>query len=717
MKKPVFLLSALLFIVCSCSESIDTSDRYVYTDKTIVSYLENYPEVYSQYLELTKKVPISKRKNVSSVYQILTARGNYTCFAVTNEAMDAYLQSLVDEGLISEPSWDAFPNQQKLDSVMRVVVLNSIIDGGDEESQRFTTNLITSYGNNAELPLPNTYDHKLTVQKTEDIIYLDLDCAIDKLNCDIPLLNGVVHQVHKVIAPKDLTCARYIQNILDEEREGYLMFAKAIQACDLFDTLSVQNDNVYEQMYNDGLIENMENYMDKGGYDMTNIANDPHAYAPERRKIGFTFFCETDDFWQSQGIDPKASDAVEKLQEWISTNHYYLSDGGYQKNTDYKSPKNMLHQWLVYHILPMKIPANKLVYHCNEKGHPISKPTSDFTIPVMEWYPCYGGDRLIKLYESKESNGIFINRFPTRNVSDMTGKTAEGDGHESGCAPEKVGIQILTTSEQAEVTNIANACIYPIDKPLFYNDDVCDNLGKERIRFDLFSLFPEAMTNGIRRAESKLGKDQHVYVPKNYPYFANMKFMNDLTEFIHYNGHTFSWANYCQDEDKAFGQFDIMFKLPPVPKANTYELRYKLLATAARGVVQVYFGSDPNHLPVTGIPIDMTKGVVAAFGEKAEWEDLKDANHDQDEIIEIDHKLRNHGLMKATKHEQDSELARDKENCCRHIIIRKPLEPNKPYYVRFKSVLDSKSKELYLDYFEWCPKEVYDSPEKPEDSW
>lgn len=713
MKKLFFLLSILLFIVCSCSEEIDTSDRYVFTDKTIASYLENFPDVYSQYLELTKKVPISGRKDVSSVYQVLTARGNYTCFAVTNEAMDAYLQSLVDEGLISEPSWDAFPNQQKLDSVMRVVVLNSIIDGGDEESQRYTTNLISSYGDNAVLPLSNAYDHKLTVQKTEDIIYLDKECAIDKLNCDIPLINGVVHQVHRVIAPRDLTCARYIQNILDEESEGYLMFAKALQACDLFDTLSVESDKVYEQMYSDGMIEDMENYMDKGGYDMTNDPKDLNAYAPERRKIGFTFFCETDDFWQSQGIDPKAADAVEKLQEWIATNHYYVSDGGYQSNTDYTSPKNMLHQWLVYHILPMKIPANKLVYHCNENGHPISKPTSNFTIPVMEWYPVYGGDRLIKIYESAESNGIFLNRFPTRDVEDMVNST----GHENGCAPEKVGVKILTTSEQAVVTDVANACIYPIDQPLFYNDDVRDNLGKERIRFDLFSLFPEAMTNGIRRAESKLGKDQHVYVPKNYPYFANMTFMNDLTEFIHYNGHTFSWANYCQDEDKAFGQFDILFRLPPVPKANTYELRYKLLATAARGVVQVYFGTDPNHLPVTGIPIDMTKGVVAAFGENAKWEELQDNGHDQDEIIEIDHKLRNHGLMKATKHEQDSELARNKENCCRYILIRKPLEPNKPYYVRFKSVLDSKSKELYLDYFEWCPKEVYDSPEKPEDSW
>ena len=26
-------------------------------------------------------------------------------------------------------------------------------------------------------------------------------------------------------------------------------------------------------------------------------------------------------------------------------------------------------------------------------------------------------------------------------------------------------------------------------------------------------------------------------------------------------------------------------------------------------------------------------------------------------------------------------------------------------------------KELYMDYMEWCPKEVYDNPSNPEDVW
>ncbi len=718
MRKLVLSLTALIFIICSCTEDIDTSARYVFTEYTVASYLEAHPD-YSQYLELTKVVPVSGRSR-SSVYQLLTARGNYTCFALTNEAINEYLKDLVEQGLISEPSWDAFKDERKLDSVRKVVVQNTVIDGGDMESQRYTIDVITTIANgktNAEFPLPNIYDHKLTVSQAKgDTIFLDKECPIDPINCDIPVINGVLHKLHKVIAPKDESLARYLQIVLDEKRDGYLMFAKALQACGFMDTLSAVRDEAYEALYQaEGENLDMKDYQSKGGGDMSATAGDPDAHAPEHRKYGFTLFCETDEFWRSQGIDPTENDAVEKLQDWIASKNMYLSDGGYQVNTNYTSTKNMLYQWVAYHVLPMRIPANKLVHHCNELGYSYSSP-SKYTIPVMEWYPVFGGDRLIKIYESPESQGIYLNSFPQRN----NGVTE--DGHESYCAPEKRGILIQTQSEMAVVSDIVNACIYPIDQPLAYTDVVRNDLSKERIRFDLFALFPEAITNGIRRADSPLGKWQHVFVSlyNRYNYFDNMRVLNEETHFIHYNGYKTAWANYSGDEDKAFGHFDIMFRLPPVPKRNTYEFRYKLLATAARGIVQVYFGSDPNNLPVAGIPINMTYEVPRFFGEGATWGDLQDSGKEEDEIIEIDHKLRNHGLMKATRHETEmnSTTARAKSNCSRHIIVRQTLDPSETYYVRFKSVQPDLSRpELYLDYFEYCPKEIYDSPERPEDIW
>ena len=49
--------------------------------------------------------------------------------------------------------------------------------------------------------------------------------------------------------------------------------------------------------------------------------------------------------------------------------------------------------------------------------------------------------------------------------------------------------------------------------------------------------------------------------------------------------------------------------------------------------------------------------------------------------------------------------------------MRKTLAPNETYYLKIKSVLDSEKTEFYMDYLEYCAKEVYDNPEVPEDIW
>ena len=77
--------------------------------------------------------------------------------------------------------------------------------------------------------------------------------------------------------------------------------------------------------------------------------------------------------------------------------------------------------------------------------------------------------------------------------------------------------------------------------------------------------------------------------------------------------------------------------------------------------------------------------------------------------------------MKSARHEvhegNASQTARDDQRCTRHILWRGTMEAGKTYYLQFRSVLDSDTKELYLDYIEFCPKEVYDNPSEPEDVW
>ena len=113
MKFKVFNLISIPLLVAvlaiSCSEEIDTSARYVFKERTIGSYLTDHSQ-FSEYVRLCKEQKVSEVSE-TSVYQLLTAYGAYTCFAPTNNAIQLYLDTLCIKGVIPEPTWDAFPNE------------------------------------------------------------------------------------------------------------------------------------------------------------------------------------------------------------------------------------------------------------------------------------------------------------------------------------------------------------------------------------------------------------------------------------------------------------------------------------------------------------------------------------------------------------------------------------------------------------------------------
>ena len=708
MKKFLLSITGALLLLSACKETIDTSARYVFTDNTVVSYLEHFDE-YSEYVELLKQVPVSPRSE-SSVYQLMAARGNYTCFAYTNETIREYLQTVVEEGLIDEPTWGSFTDSTKLDSIRRVIVHNSIIDGGDLASQRFEISEFPLL-NNAEFPIANMAENKYTVYWSEtnpDSVSINTDCAVDIKNRDILVTNGVIHRLSKVVAPNPITASKFIQRILDNGEEGLLVISRAIQAAGLMDTLSVVRDEVYEEKYQTGQIPDLKDFLSLGFVD-PRVNKGTDAYAPPHRLIGFTIFAETDDYWRAQGLDPHSPNLLEELTQWILENRQYSEDDVFKTSgVSYDSPQHLLYQWVTYHILPMRIPANRLLIHANEYGYSASNP-GKFTIPVVEYYTTMGKRRLLKLYESGASNGVYLNRFPILDDG------RRGTGLEIGCDADKTGCYVVRDGELTNVQGIVNACIYPIDKPLSYNDDVRNHLMKDHIRFDGFAIFPEAMTNELRRKESKEDKHMHIYIPPSsvYQYFDNMT-LNDDCMYVYFNGWGYNWCNYSCDEIKALGRYDVTMKLPPVPRKGIYELRYKILANSVRGTCQMYFGSDPNNLPVTGIPVDLT---IPVNHISTGWErDTEDDSYN----AEVDKRMRNNMIMKGIKSVNDEvapRTEREKENCSRRIVTRQMMDPDKTYYIRFKSVLDSDRKELYMDYMEFVSKEIFDNPEKPENIW
>ena len=699
MKVRHLFILAMISILAACKEDIDTSARYVFKDYTVYSYLSTFPQ-YSEYAKLLSEVKASPISN-TTLKQLLTARGHYTCFAPTNDAVHAYLQYLTEEGIISEPSWDAFPSDRVRDSIKQVIVYNSIIDGADE------TYILTSefpLTNNAELPLANMNDRKLSIRfgDTPDSLYVNYDCPIDSRNKDIEVTNGVIHCMHKVIFMEDLSLTQLFNEIVLKKREGFLVTAKVILACGLQDTMSKVRDEVYEKLYLTKAITDFD--ANKISWTFHGASGHRTAYLPEHRKYGFTVFAERDNFWrEALGKEP-ADITPADVQQWVLDNHQYSEDDEFVADNNFSSPKNLLYQWITYHILPCKISSDKLVIHNNEKGYNIQN--KNLTIAQDEFYATMGKRRLLKIFESKESNGVYLNRFPKLDNG------RRGTYHELYCDEDKVGCLVDNKSDSVLNYNVLNGIVYGIDAPLAFTDEVRNNLQRQRIRFESMTMFPEAMTNDIRKCQSTDFRHQFIHIPptSKYQYFENMD-LSDDTWFVYLNSYGYDWCNLNADELKAEGRYEVTLKLPPVPRSGVYELRYKVLANGDRGTAQFYLGTDKNKLAPTRIPIDLTLSTP----EKTGW--FTDSDDDEYNA-EKDKQMRNNGIMKGAEGIQNSSATeRATTYTLRHIVSRQFVDADKTYYLRIKSVLDSDRKEFYMDYLEWVSKDVYDNPVEPEDIW
>ena len=702
MKKIVFctFLSVVVSTVfVGCTEEVDESARYVFKDVTIIDYLNKYQETYSEYLEILRQTNVSEVSQ-SSLYSLLSARGHYTVFAPTNEAVYDYLQTLVETHVIDRPSWDAFTSDKDLDSIRRVIAYNSIIDS-KEQAAYYIADFPPA--NNSELPLANMNDRKISgrgVENQPDSFYVNFDCPVSIKNRDIPAINGLIHQVGKVICPNSISMKELLYRILDKKKEGFYVAARMLIACGLEDTLDVCEDEVYRDRYVKGLVPDFDGAA--FGWVFHGATGWPTAYAPEHRKIGFTVFAERDDFWRKAiGKDPFDITPAD-VQQWVLDNHQYSDEDQFVTDENYASEKNLLYQWLTYHVLPMRISSDRLVVHENEKGY--NKSSKEPTIPVYEFYTTMGRRRLLKIFESKESNGVYLNRFPKLD----NGRRATY--HELYCDPDKRGCLIDNQSAEVLEYEAQNGIIYGIDAPLSYNDETRDNLHHQRIRFDSMSMFPEAMTNDIRKKHSLDYRDQYVHFPPNsvYQYLEGMD-MNNETHFVYLNAYNYYWPNLQEDELKAEGHYEVTVKLPPVPRRGMYEVRYRVIPNGDRGIAQFYFGTDKTRLVPTGIPVDLT---APASDPDYGYED---DTEDDDYNAEIDKRMRNKGRMKAEE-SVGTNGCRATDNI-RHIVTRQILDPKETYYLRLKSVLDSDKKEFFMDYLEYCPKEIYDNPSEPEDIW
>ena len=677
-------------LLSGCRETVDTTARYVYQNYTISDYLRRHTQ-YSTYYDLLFQTPVSPITQ-TNVGQLLSARGHYTVFPPTNDAIQAYLLKLQADGIIAEPTWDALAQNGKLDSIRSLVVMSSIIDCGDHAEALMTVDF--PIAQNAEIVRPNMYDRKLTVSYGDDPgTILVNGSPIHRLNRDIPASNGFIHAVDSVVLSNTNTLGDLITDVVSKRREGIYVSCLLAQTVGLRDSLLKAEDDAYRLLYLSG------HDKDFHGHDM-----------PSHRRYGYTFFPESDAFWSQALGRPALEITARDVVDYLDGLGLYPEAS---RGDDYADEDNLLYQFVTYHLLPVRLAADRIVQHRNEVGF---NPTiRTLTVAMAEYYVSMGQRRLMKLYESAESGSVFINRFPVLDSG------RRGTYHELSCPSDGGGVRI-GAALTGQAGNLSNAMVYPLDELLVYDQRLQEKLGSERIRFDAAAMFPELTNNDVR-----LGTARYTYFPPDRDY----KYLDDAWvgegSMLGYNtGGTYSekgFITYYGDEMASQGFTDVIFRLPPVPRKGLYEIRYGITAADSnRGIYQFYWGSSPDRLRPMGIPLDLRMGGLyfdtpnGTYPSNMGWQEDTD---DEDYNSEIDKFLRNHGFMKGANIYSTGETTtgRSVQSQVRRIIVREYMKPDETYYIRFKSCLDYLDRYLVLDYMEYCPKEVYDNPETPEDIW
>lgn len=517
--------------------------------------------------------------------------------------------------------------------------------------------------------------------------------------------------------------------------QGFTVFSRLIEACGLEEELSKVRDEAYEQAYLQGQVTDLPRHPSVG----------QDGTLPEHRYYGFTLFAETDAIWEALLGKQAAAITVTDIKNYLTGKGLYPQGN---KDDDYTNQNNIVNLFTTYHILPERLAPDRLVIHYNEYGRNFKEKYC--TIPVEELYTTLGQPRLLKIYESAESKGIYLNRFPVlRNgrgqfsAANAPDDELRNDYHESGVfqpakgqtltADENQGILVATrdSTEQYVCDNVSaiNGVIYPIGTLLANTENVQNQLGSQRLRFDVSSLFPEMMNNEIRSPRDYYpygARDIRAFpASTDYPYFDNL-YIAPGSQFYYLSGFGRGWANYQADEFNIVGAFDFTMQLPPVPVSGEYELRYGIAnQSTVRTIAQFYLGSDKENLHASGLAVDMRVGGVekrmrsTTTNSNLGWEE-ETTDEAYDRLVDI--RLREKGYMRGpryflTGYYIDSPSARERHYCIRRIVWKGHLEAGKTYYLRIKNCMDDPQLELHMDYLEWCPSNVYDNPEVPEDIW
>ena len=272
------------------------------------------------------------------------------------------------------------------------------------------------------------------------------------------------------------------------------------------------------------------------------------------------------------------------------------------------------------------------------------------------------------------------------------------------------GAMVSKTVEAEYDQEGLNGRYFYINDYIAFSEQTRDIVHNCRIRMDFSTIFPELMTMGIRQNGDPYTFDPEFDVTAKYGrnyYFPNGYLKNVTVSgyFIYRRPHVWHYC-YEGDEMNMFGDYDITFKLPPVPFESEYQIRLGFTSTNTRGIGQIYFDGVPQ-----GIPLDMTKRLtdptIAGSSFRTDYTTGMTEEEKQEERKALKNKGYYRGARGGYQGVSPHYIFANDAGTYRIVLCTVHIDPNKDHFLRCRNVSDNGSTEFMLDFLEIVPKSVY----------
>ena len=679
----------------SCTDDMAPEHYYTWNGKMMSDYL-NTDENLSEFASIVNRATGSSRG--VNIMDLLGTYGDYTCFAPTNKAVDAYLS---ENGYSSV---DEIP-VDICDTIARTHLINGRIFSTADFAELLGEKV------SADVNKVNMNGRYLSLEYVDDAASYKLSGTGVIVHANDSVDNGIVHTVNAVLSPSNAT----VPDLLAED-ERVTLFSEALVLTGLAEYMAnhIKDDswNYYAEEF-DAL----------HGHSILSGGSDQWDWCdiPEERKYKFTVFACPDDVLAA---NPYNITDIESFYNYART---IYGGPAYDEHMDFTDKANPLHRLIAYHCLPFAQSYDHYTTICGCKYN----ETKAFVNPT-EWYstmdtiPYNGTDEMpplatIKITRIKSAREIRM--YPPAIEEDMY--LNRSDNNRSTLHLPGVHVERPTSGHVQEARNGA---YFLIDGLVDYGQDTQDEIFNTRIRFDLIDIFPEMISNDLRNYDQTHDgtscKDpkapaRNYILPQGY--IEGVKINSD-GYFMYQGARNYYWSYQGDEFNLAsdVNHYDLEYYLPSVP-TGTYQIRLGLCAMATRGICQFYLDDVPY-----GIPFDERQDPGAGINlpERIGWVSPSALEAMSQEDREAAKKnMHNNGWYHGPKgifntpgagyKDGRDALAHsggtfyEHDNTLRYILYTGPLSENKRHKVRIKSIWAVGTALIMFDYMELVPKSVY----------